>query len=33
MVVETLFAQITHERPPASRKETPLLPVADGQRI
>jgi hypothetical protein len=27
MVVETLFAQITHIRPSSSRKETPLLPV------
>ena len=27
MVVETLFAQITHKRPSASRKETPLIPV------
>ncbi len=27
MANETLFAQITHETPSASRRETPLLPV------
>jgi len=27
MAVETLFAQITHETPSASRRETSLLPV------
>jgi hypothetical protein len=27
MAIDTLFAQITHEAPSASRKETPLLPV------